>query len=176
MKQTIAILAVCLAVSGCRNPNVTRVPIVLQPEAIPSNAEQMSPEKAAALLGVTLPVEVDDFAGFDDGGTVKGSLHGADGKYIAFRRTPWAWGDPIEFYLTFYAGKGLEEMKQLKFKHEEVKVSQDDPRLKAFSVLCLNWVDRNFQKTELMRIRDGFPPKKESDAGYILNLFGPEEE
>jgi len=33
------------------------------------------------LLGVTLPVEIDDFAGFEDGGTVKGSLHGAEGKH-----------------------------------------------------------------------------------------------
>ena len=175
MNRTIAMLAVCWAVSGCHNPNIIRVPIALQPEAIPSHVELMSPEKAAALLGVTLPVEVDDFVGFDDGGTVKGSLHGTDGKYIAFRRTPWAWGNPIEFYLTFYAGRGLEEIKQLKFKHEEIKVSQDDSRLKAFSVLCLDWVNTNFQKTELMRLRDGFPPKKESDAGYILNLFGPEE-
>lgn len=176
MKRTIATLAVCLTVSGCRNPNVIRAPIAHQPEAIPSHEEQMSPEEAAVLLGITLPVEVDDFAGFDDGGTVKGSIHGANGKYIAFRRSPWAWGEPIEFFLTLYEGRGLEEMKRLKFKHKEVKVSQDEPRLKAFSVLCLDWVDRNFQKNEQRRIRDGFPPKKESDAGYILNLFGPEEE
>ena len=79
-----------------------------------------------------MPFEVDDFAGFEEGGTVKGSIHDAEGKYVAFRCTPWAWEDPIEFFLTFYEGKGLEEMKRLNFKHEEIRVQKTNPGLKRF--------------------------------------------
>jgi len=92
------------------------------------------------------PIEIDWAASFADGGTVKAMVHDRDGKYMEFRRTPWCWGTPIEFYLKTYDGRGLEELKKLLGKHTEIKVNQDDPRLKAFSLLALDWVDRNFTR------------------------------
>jgi hypothetical protein len=50
-------------------------------------------------------------------------------------------------------------------------MKDEDPRLKAFAVLALDWVEKRFTKTQINRIREEIPPLKQSTARNILNLF-----
>lgn len=136
----------------------------------------MSEDEAANLLELKLPIDVVSFCGFDDGGTVIGCICDATGKHIAFRRSPWLFEDrPIEFFLSFYKGHGVDEVMKLNLETKETKMAQDDPRLKAFSVLCLGWVDSHFTKKEIRRVREGQDLSNNgSSAGEILWLFRPE--
>ena len=176
MKTALIILASSLILAGCRTSNEIEVTSLTSPEMLPSYSRAMTLESAADALGMAPPVEVDWAASFADGGTVKVMVRDRDGKYMELRRTPWCWGTPIEFYLKTYDGRGLEELKKLLGKHTEIKVNQDDPRLKAFSLLALDWVDRNFTRRQQRRLRDtqDLLVGKENDAATILYLFRPE--
>ena len=176
MKQWLGALIACLALAGCHNSKSVTIHVLQTPEVLPTCPKQMSEQEAATLLGMILPVEVLTFNGFNDGGTVSGAIYDATGKYIGFRRSPWiSDNSPIELYLTFCKGRGFDEVLRLNDQNQEIKVDLDDPRLKAFSVLSLGWVDRKFTKKEQDQIR------KEQDmsekgcwAGYVLWLFRPE--
>lgn len=178
MKQLITGLVVCCAIVGCRSTNMVEVPVLQPPQALPTYPKQMSEKEAAHILQLTLPIDVVSFFGFEDGGTVMGCISDATGKRIGFRRGPWAFEDrPIEFFLCFYEGRGLDEIRKLEqeTRTKEIKVALDDPRLKAFSVLCLGWVDSHFTKKEIRRIREGRDMSTNgSYAGEILWLFRPE--
>jgi hypothetical protein len=82
---------------------------------------------------------------------------------------------PIEYFLTFYEGRGIDEIRELNRETRERQIAQDDPRLKAFSVLCLSWVDSHFTKKEIRKIRkENDMSDKGISAGHILWLFRPE--
>ena len=175
MKQLINSLIVCCAIVGCRSTSVIEVPVLQTPQVLPTYPKQMTEKEAATILELTLPIDVVSFCGFEDGGTVEGCIYDATGKYIGFRRSPWAFEDrPIEFFLRFYKGRGFDEVRK-DLETKETKMTNDDPRLKAFSVLCLGWVDSHFTKKGIRRIREGQDMSNNGcSAGEILWLFRPE--
>ena len=176
MKQLITSLIVCSIIVGCHCTTVVEVPVLQATQVLPTYPKKMSEEEAANLLELKLPIAVVSFCGFDDGGTVEGCIYDATGKYIGFRRSPWAFEDrPIEFFMRFYKGRGFDEVRKLNLETKENKMAQDDARLKAFSVLCLGWVDSHFTKKEIRRIREGQDVSNNGNsAGEILWLFRPE--
>jgi hypothetical protein len=144
--------------------------MLIAPNPKPSWKGTMTPAEAAQMLGLTLPISVGGFMDFSDGGTIRGSIFDTTGKGIAFRRTPWAWEEPIDFYLSFFDKQAFKTGIQ-----NETKIKNDDPRLKAFAVLALDWVEKRFTKTQIIRISEGTPPLKQSTARNILNLFKKEQ-
>jgi hypothetical protein len=145
--------------------NLMQAVMLIAPNPKPSWKGTMTPTEAAALLGLRLPVVASGFAGFEDGGTVIGAIRDIDGNVIAFRRSPWT-RPPIVFYLTFLGKDSL-----IYGSINETKMKDEDPRLKAFAVLALDWVEKRFTKTQINRIREEIPPLKQSTARNILNLF-----
>lgn len=172
------VLIVCglVVVSGCKSPDTITAVIVNYPEAMPTYAEQMSPVEAAATLGLTSPVSVEGFTSSWGEYHVTGWVRDAAGCVVQLQRDIENWEDgPAEFSLTTVDERGARGEGQLGREHKVV-VGQDDKRLKAFAVLCLDWVDRTFPQKDHARLRRGDPPKQETDAQYVLNLFRPCDE
>jgi hypothetical protein len=140
---------------------------LIVPNPKPSWKGGMTPAEAAQMLGLTLPISV-GFMSFSDRGAVRGSIIDTTGKGIVFSH--WALGGPIEFHLSFW-----DKNEMLSGLPNEIKMKDDDPRLKAFAVLALDWVEKRFTKTQINRIREETPPLKQSTARNILNLFKKEQ-
>ena len=136
------------------------------PVWVPSYAGHLSVEDAAAILHLAQPVRVSHAASFEDGGTVVISIQDAHDNGYAFRRSPWAREEPVHFYIDYPKKDGLPE-----------KLDWGDPRLKALSILALNWVDTHFSPQQQLQIFEGrhldevpFPWEKER-AAEVLWLF-----
>lgn len=165
MKTTILLVLLSLA-AGCASTHTDEQTVLMVnvPDYLPTYSGEMTVAEAAAVLDLALPVKRVRAAGLEDGGTVEVSILGVNDKGVAFHRSPWAWGNPVYFYLDAPTPTG-----------KPVRLEYDDKRLKALSVVLLDWVDRRFSNQEQTRIRMGQPPEDEMNAGEILHLFRKEE-
>jgi hypothetical protein len=150
--------------------SMTQAVMPIVPNTKPSWKGVMTPAEAAQMLGLTLPVNAGNFGGFVYGGTMFGSIYDATGKGVAFSRSPLGLEDTTYFYLSHF-----DKREVITGIPNEIKVKTDDPRLKAFAVLALDWVEKRFTKTQINRISEGIPPLKQSTARNILNLFKKEQ-
>lgn len=94
----------------------------------PTYGRTLTVKQASTTLELTLPVEVMLMSSLEDGGTVIGSLRDSKGKRFVFRRSPWAWSDPIYYYIDHPTPSG-----------KPIKLEYDDKRLEAIRVLSINW-------------------------------------
>ena len=140
MKRLIIFAALLMV--GCRShtSETTALMIDLPPYA-PSYTGKMTVAEAAELLNLNLPVRVVHAASFEDGGTVEISIQDSKDTGYAFRRSPWARVEPVHYFIDYP-----------KKNSESEKLEWDDPRLKALSVLALNWLDLRYTRKEQRRL------------------------
>ena len=169
MKRLIILVAMLMV--GCATHTVeTSVVIMDVPPYAPSYMGNMTITDAAELLKLTPPVRVVHAASFEDGGTVEVSILDSKDIGYAFRRSPWARNEPVHYYIDFPKQGDVPE-----------KLEWADPRLKALSVLALNWVDSLYSRKQQMRIFAGeYMKEKPFDdqkarASAVLWLFRKEE-
>ncbi len=130
---------------GCVTRTV-EIPVLIVdvPPYAPTYSGNMTVVEAAEKLKLTPPVRVVYAASFEDGGTVKLSIQDSKDIGYAFRRSPWAQEEPVHYFIDYPKTNSVSE-----------KLEWDDPRLKALSVLALNWVDLRYTRKDQSRIFAG---------------------
>ena len=169
MKPLISMAAMLMV--GCATHTVEPPVLIMDvPPCAPSCRGNLTVADAAEALKLTPPVRVVHAAAFEDGGTVEISIQDSKDTGYAFRRSPWARAEPVHYFIDFpKQDDGPEELEW------------DDPRLKALSILALNWVDRLYSRNQQRRIFAGehmgdkpFDDQK-ARASAVLWLFRKEE-
>jgi hypothetical protein len=169
MKRLITMAAVLMV--GCATRTVEIPALIIDPPPyVPSYTGNMTVADAAEVLKLTPPVRVVHAASFEDGGTVIISIQDSKDIGYAFRRSPWAREEPVHYFIDFP-----------KKEHGPEKLEWDDPRLKALSVLALNWVDSLYSRNHQRRIFAGEYmwekpyDNQKANASAVLWLFRREE-
>ena len=169
MKRLIILAAVFLV--GCTSQTVETPAVMVDvPPFLPTYSCSMTIVDAVAVLKLTPPVRVVHAASFEDGGTVEISIQDSKGEGYAFRRAPWARDEPVSYFIDF--PKKGERPERLEW---------NDPRLKALSILALNWVDCHYSRKQQRQIFAGEYLKEQpfdgekARASTVLWLFRKEE-
>lgn len=139
----------------------------------PEYLKAVSSDQAAAVLELTMPIDVLDIAGYEDGGSIGCVMLDASGKEFSFvidgrLRSPTRWHYYLGSSYPSYSRPNISMLPKGNVKETAIKV------------LLIDWVDRHFSRRRQRQIVeeedvDIFWSTKERNASYILWLYRTQE-
>ncbi len=167
--------------------HIMTVPVLHVRNAAPAGGDEISPQQAKVMLGVTGRVTV--IATGDTSHEISVGFIDERGKCIFLtvkRLEMWGSGPDRYFINSYWAYRALlreygiepsadhpsvgQSDEGLAISEEEVSLA--DPRFKAFAVLCLDWVRSKYTEREIQMIREELQNIRYNNVYYIAQAFG----
>jgi antitoxin component YwqK of YwqJK toxin-antitoxin module len=169
MRVTIHIVATTLflTVLGCTSLQEAEDEIDVPLQLTPCYTQDVTGKEAETILGLTGPIEVDDFSTGAGHYSFYGRIHDSANHTLTALMTHSNY-IANEIHYDFL-------LKQDNNTLSSYSCGSGDKKFKAFCILCLDWINRQFPQSEHQRLKRGDLSYRATIAGEIISFYGMPE-